>query len=112
MGEIFTEREISEEEVTAILEDESQLFEMDTEACDDDYLSARRKLLGPVADITHPEFGRQNRESETFGLFYRISLRPLLSFNLLTKQTEEKIVHHVDEYILDNDNNLVSPDVQ
>ncbi|MGH7249498.1 MAG: hypothetical protein ACREGC_00835 [Minisyncoccia bacterium] len=32
-----------------------------------EYLVARRMILGPSADITHPEFGRDNTPEETFG---------------------------------------------
>lgn len=35
---------------------------------DIDYVTERRKLLGPIADISHPEFGRENRPDETFQL--------------------------------------------
>ncbi len=38
-----------------------------------DYVKQRRRLLGPIADISHPEFGRENTPEETFGLVANIS---------------------------------------
>jgi len=40
---------------------------------DEAYVIERRKLLGPIADISHPEFGRENRPDENFGLVADIS---------------------------------------
>lgn len=37
-----------------------------------EYLNARRRLLGPTADITHPDFGRDNTDEETFALKYDV----------------------------------------
>lgn len=36
-------------------------------ACSD-YVEERRKLLGPIADISHPEFGRENTDEENVKL--------------------------------------------
>lgn len=33
---------------------------------DIDYVTDRRHILGPAADISHPEFGRPNRPEENF----------------------------------------------
>lgn len=40
---------------------------------DEAYVIERRKLLGPRADISHPEFGRENTPDETFSLVADIS---------------------------------------
>lgn len=37
----------------------------------------RRKILGPAADITHPEFGRPNTPEETFAIRYTIEEREI-----------------------------------
>lgn len=37
-------------------------------------LEDRRLLLGPSADISHPEFGRQNRPEETFRTEHQVEI--------------------------------------
>lgn len=37
-------------------------------------LEDRRRLLGPEADISHPEFGRQNRPEETFRTEHQVEI--------------------------------------
>lgn len=37
-------------------------------------LADRRRLLGPAADISHPEFGRQNRPEETYRTEHQVEI--------------------------------------
>jgi len=52
------------------------------------YIAGRRKLLGPAADIYHPDFPRPNLPSETIGISYRITTEPDTRFNEITREKD------------------------
>ena len=65
MSELFAKPFATEAEVNAILAREARLhFGHNMGPDDPEYLTRHRRLLGPEADITHPEFGRTNRREE------------------------------------------------
>lgn len=110
MSELFSQAFASEEEVNAILAEEGEdFFELTMEPNQPAYIASRRVLLGPAADITHPEFGRPNNKEETFGLFYRIKVSPKIRYDPFTKEVLQWDAHYVDEYIFNADNNLIDP---
>ncbi len=110
-SELFPAYSVSETEIQAILDQEaegSRGYEQETGgdlAC---YVEDRRSILGPAADITHPEFGRPNRPEETFRLVYELSEEPtgvVLEDGKKARKVYEWVIR---EYILSHDDQLMA----
>lgn len=102
----------SEAEIEAILDKEARGSGGYAQEMGDnspEYLAERRAILGPAADITHPEFRRPNRPTETFQLIYELAEEPAGTV-LEPGKTEAKTVYRrvIREYILGHDNELIS----
>jgi|GEM_PF-1404388 len=109
---LFTSGElIDDASVGKILAEEAQEFETAMQPDDPDYMIRRKKLLGPCADVTDPEFGRPNRPEETYGVLYRA--KETLVSRIIEVDDEGIKTYHpihrykVDEYIFDTDNNMI-----
>lgn len=63
--------------------------------------------MGPIADISHPEFGRENLPSEIFGICYRVKEEIINRLDPQTLKTTPIHSYSVSEYIFDHENNLV-----
>jgi hypothetical protein len=75
---------------------------------DIEYLYQRRRLLGPVADIRHPEFGRPNLPDETFSVAYAFREEEVCSESLNSPKTEMRVVQKIREFIFDHQGNWIS----
>ncbi len=109
-GELFPSESMSDAEIDRIIEDDERFFSLQPRGNLDSYVRMRRKLLGPVADITHPEFGRPNRPEENFSIIYRV--REIIKQIEVTgfngrKEYIEKPDYIIDEFITDMDGDFV-----
>lgn len=108
--DLFSSEELPAEEIKQIFESEALEIQTDVIPPSEEYFAERRKLMGPVADITHPEFGRPNRPEETFMMSYRILEEPCIETT--TDETGNKVYtqrisYTVAEYVVDCALNLV-----
>ncbi len=99
--------QINDDETTRILN--QRIGAVGGQVADDfDYINKRRHLLGPVADIRHPEFGRPNLPAETFSVTYIMREEEVLVQPPRSVKPEKKINLKVFEFIADNLGNHVS----
>lgn len=103
-----------ETETVFALDEASYYYDRQTAGPTDEYMKQRRLFIGPVADITHPEFGRPNLPSETYAIFYRV--REIPRMVQITTEDGDKIYepmhsHQITEYVVDHNHNLIDTQI-
>jgi len=97
-------------EIIMVLDGEAYGFDYRTSPPRDEYIAQRRLFLGPIADITHPEFGRPNQPEETYAMTYRVQEVPRILTTVSEdgeKTHEQAFTHHVAEYVVDQNQDLI-----
>lgn len=103
---------LSDAEVEAIFAEEAEEIEAEILPPDREYVAERRKYIGPVADITHPEFGRPNQIHENFRLSYCVTVLPVIEDAIDEngqKVQQQLFMHKVDETVVDHQGHVVGP---
>lgn len=102
--------QISESEINAIFDAGAEEIQTEVIPPSDEYFAERRKLIGPAADITHPDFGRPNLPEETYMIYCHIREEPHIAAEIREngrKVYRQQLNHVVEEYVVDHLMNLV-----